>query len=152
MYTEEERAKFKERFQRWRAGEQVYKDGQISDNEYISIMEKVAADNWYKWGEDSEDAALTRILNDNVYDYRGYYSKYPNSAANADTHWPDEFKTVWHPTFSQQSIYSGKKSQFNPYGYPGGTWQGEFFTPQWYQQNPHGVGFYKDGRLKIPRF
>lgn len=143
---------FRERFAKWKAGEKPYKNGRISDEEYVRVMEKVAADNWQKWGEDSEDAALTRILNDNTYDYRGYYSKYPNSAANADTHWSDEFKTVWHPTFSQESIYSGKKSQFNPYGYPGGTWQGEFFNPQWYQQNPHSPGFYKDGYLKLPKF
>jgi hypothetical protein len=92
-------------------------------------MEKVARDNWQQWGDESEDASLTRILNDNSYDYRGYYNKYPKGVGNAQNHWTDEFKTVWHPSFSIESKYSGKKSQYSPYGYPGGTWQGEFFTP-----------------------
>ena len=69
------------------------------------------------------------MLNDNTYDYRGYYTKYPNSRANADTHWPDEFKTVYHPTFSEESIYSGKKSRFNPEGIKGGHWEGDRFIP-----------------------
>ena len=84
-------------------------------------MEKVARDNWQQWGDESEDASLTRILNDNSYDYRGYYNKYPKGVGNAQNHWTDEFKTVWHPSFSIESKYSGKKSQYNPYGYPGGT-------------------------------
>ena len=142
---------FRKRFAKWKEGGKPYKDGKISDEQYVSIMENVAADNWQQWGDESEDAALTRILNDNAYDYRGYYNDNPGSAANADTHWPDEYKTVWHPTFSTQSKYSGKKSQYNPYGYPGGTWQGELFNPQWYQQH-QGTGFYKDGYPKLPKF
>ena len=142
---------FRKRFAKWKEGGKPYKDGKISDEQYVSIMENVAADNWQQWGDESEDAALTRILNDNAYDYRGYYNDNPGSAANADTHWPDKYKTVWHPTFSNQSKYSGKKSQYNPHGYPGGTWQGELFNPQWYQQH-YGTGFYKDGYPKLPKF
>jgi hypothetical protein len=58
----------------------------------------------------SVDEEFTRILNDNTYDYRGYYNKYPNGKGNAIDHWTDEFKTVYHPTFSVYSKYSGKKS------------------------------------------
>ena len=46
------------------------------------------------------------------------YTKYPNSKANADTHWTDEFKTVYHPTFSKESKYSGiidRKTTYDEY-------------------------------------
>ena len=88
--------------------------GGISDEEYYSTMEKVAEDNYQKWGLGSPDEALVHALNDNSYNYRGFYNENPDAAANADTHWPDTYKTVWHPTFSNESIYSGQKSQYNP--------------------------------------
>lgn len=103
--------------------------GRISDKQYYYIMEKVAEDNYRKWGFSTPDEALTHALNDNTYNYRGFYDKYPHSKADADTHWTDEFKTVWHPTFSDESIYSGNKSQFNPQGIHGGHWYGENFVP-----------------------
>lgn len=106
----------------------------LSDTDYYSIMERVAKDNW-KQQDESEDAALTRILNANDYDYRGYYTKYPNSRANANTHWTDEFKTVFHPTFSNESKYSGKISKFNPKGVTGGIWSGDNFIPNITQIN-----------------
>lgn len=125
---------FKQRFADWKAGNKVYDAGRpITDDEYYSTMERVAKENWQKWGDSSEDAALTRILNANDYDYRGYYDKYPNSRANSDTHWTDEFKTVYHPTFSEESRYSGKKSKFNPDGLKGGSWgeNGKFYPQNW---------------------
>ena len=73
-------------------------------------MENVAERNYKNWGFDNVDAALIYALNDNTYNYRGYYNKYPKSNADSNTHWTDEFKTVYHPTFSNESIYSGKKS------------------------------------------
>lgn len=104
--------------------------GGISDEEYIDTMEKVAEENYKKWGFDNPEEALVHALNDNTYNYRGYYNKHPQSTANADTHWTDEFKTVYHPTFSNQSVYSGKKSQYNPSGRTGGFWLGEnLFVP-----------------------
>jgi len=111
--------------------------GELSDQEYYTIMENVAKENWKEWEDESEDAAYLRILNDNRYNYRGYYNKYPNGKANALTHWTDEYKTVYHPSFSNQSIYSGKKSQYNPYGLEGGRWSDEeedaLFIPQAWQ-------------------
>lgn len=101
----------------------------ISDAQYLQIMERVAEQNYQDWGLPSSDAALVQALNDNTYDYRGYYNKYPNSRANASTHWTDEFKTVYHPTFSDESRYSGKKSQYNPKGIRGGHWYGDVFVP-----------------------
>ena len=103
--------------------------GKISDEQYYNIMERVAEQNYKAWGLPSSDAALVQALNDNTYNYRGYYNKYPNGDGNAKDHWTDEFKTVYHPTFSDESIYSGKKSQYNPKGLKGGTWIGEYFVP-----------------------
>lgn len=108
-------------------------EGGIQTSEYYSIMEKVAKENYKKWGYNNEDEALIHLLNATDYDYRGYYNKYPESRANADTHWTDEFKTVYHPTFSKDSIYSGKKSQFNPRGTIGGRWDGLEYRPSYSQ-------------------
>ena len=103
--------------------------GKISDEQYYKIMEGVAERNYRYWGFPNSDAALLDALNNNTYNYRGYYNKYPNGDGNAKDHWPDDFKTVYHPTFSNESIYSGKKSEYNPKGLTGGTWYGEYFVP-----------------------
>lgn len=66
---------------------------------------------------------------DITYDYEGYYNKYPGEAwsmlrGDPEAHFTDEFKTVYHPTFSTLSSYSGKiHPQFNPKGLEGGTWK-----------------------------
>jgi hypothetical protein len=120
--------------------------GILSDNNYYSIMEKVAKDNYRNWGFNSEEEALVHALNDNTYDYRGFYNKYPKSKANADTHWTDEFKTVYHPTFSTESMYSGKKSKFNPEGLTGGYWEGEAFIPaSWQNKKAEGGNLFTNG-------
>lgn len=121
----------------------------ITDEQYYSTMERVAKENNPKWNafrreeglrELSEDEEYLRILNDNSFDYRGYYNKHPQSAANADTHWDDEFKTVYHPSFSNESRYSPNnpnyvgKSQYNPNEIPGGYWIGEQHFPTISQQ------------------
>ena len=40
----------------------------------------------------------------------------------SSAHFIDEYKTALHPSFSNQSIYSGYKNEFNPNGIVGGTW------------------------------
>lgn len=106
---------------------------ELTDAQYYSIMKQVAIDNWRKWGDASPAAAFNRAINSNAYDYRGYYNKYPNSRANADTHWTDEFKGVGEKTFSDQSKYSGvKHPKYNPNGIRGGHWYGaneDMFVP-----------------------
>lgn len=65
---------------------------------------------------------------DSTYDYEGYYNQYPAQAwamlgNDPEAHFVDEFKTVYHPTFSDQSKYSGIVDvRFNPEGIIGGTW------------------------------
>ena len=107
--------------------------GDTENDDYYATMEKVAEENYKNWGFNNPDEALVHALNDYTYDYRGYYQKYPQSRANADTHWTDEFKTVYHPTFSNESRYSGQKSIYNPLGLPGGFWVGETFVPRAWQ-------------------
>lgn len=101
----------------------------LSDEQYFKIMEDVANENYKNWGLPNPDAALLEALNDNSYDYRGYYNKYPPNSANSSTHWPDEFKTAYHPTFSDESRYSGHKNKYNPEGIVGGHWYNETFIP-----------------------
>lgn len=126
--TTRKRANFARNARKWHA------DGGPLDREYYTIMEKVANENYKNWGFSNPDQALVHALNDNTYDYKGYYSKYPQSNANSETHWTDEFKTVYHPTFSDESVYSNKKSEFNPEGLKGGHWFGEQFIPSKWQK------------------
>ena len=122
--------------------------GPLSDSQYYGIMERVANENHRTWGLNSLDEALVQALNDNTYDYRGYYNKYPDSRANADTHWTDEFKTVYHPTFSNESRYSGKKSKFNPEGLTGGHWDGDTFVPaDWQRKRAEGGPLFTHGGI-----
>lgn len=139
---------FRNRFQAWKNGLKVYDKGKaISDEKYVSIMERVAKDNNAEWNRDRKlhgekqltvDQELFRLLNDNSYDYRGYYNKYPNGKGNALNHWTDEFKTAYHPTFSVESTYSGKKSQYNPQSVLGGQWSDRtdnaVYVPAWGQK------------------
>lgn len=77
---------------------------------------------------------------DNTYDYEAYFKKYPEEAwkmlkGDPTAHFSDEFKTVYHPTFSSKSIgndgsiYSGvRNSKTNPQGLVGGTWSPDYHT------------------------
>lgn len=75
---------------------------------------------------------------DNTYDYEAYFNKYPEEAwkmlkGDPTAHFTDEFKTVYHPTFSSKSIgndgsiYSGVKNpRTNPQGLVGGSWSPDY--------------------------
>lgn len=69
-----------------------------------------------------------KIDEDNTFDYEGWYNSNPENAyrfLNDDprAHFDDTYKTVYHPTFSDLSIYSGKiDPRFNPKGLKGGHW------------------------------
>lgn len=157
---------FRERFKQWKNGLPTYKNGRpisfqevvydTSNQQYYDIMERVAEQNNAEWNRIrteegaptlSKDEEYLRILNDNSYNYKGYYSKYPKGDGNAIDHWNDEFKTVYHPTFSNQSTYSGKKSQYNPQGVLGGRWDGDRYVPAWGQKLPK----YRDGKDVVIR-
>lgn len=80
-----------------------------------------------KWKEKIKEHKGIDIDNDPTYDYEGFYNSDPDRAWDMmnkgnDAHFIDEYKTVLHPSFSNQSIYSGHVNKFNPKGIVGGTW------------------------------
>ena len=116
---------------------QSYRDYQ----DYFSKMEDVAKTNWKDWGYSSEDEALIDQMNQNRYDYFNYFRNDPEQNTDASKHWPDTYKTVYHPTFSNESIYSGVVDQnYNPEGRIGGYWDdnGEFVPADWQEQFKSG--------------
>lgn len=97
-----------------------YDKGKSRDG-YYDYMEKLAANKAKEWKQDY-DQTLLDMLNDNTYNYRAMYDKYGGDDTSHEGHFSDEFKTSYHPTFSNQSMYSGAKSQYNPTGVTGGSW------------------------------
>lgn len=80
-----------------------------------------------KWKERIKEHKDIDIDNDPTYDYEGFYNSDPDRAwdmlnKGSDAHFIDEYKTALHPSFSNQSIYSGHVNKFNPKGIVGGTW------------------------------
>nr|DAI45538.1 MAG TPA: hypothetical protein [Bacteriophage sp.] len=80
-----------------------------------------------KWKERIREYKGLDVDNDPTYDYEGFYNSYPDKAwdmlnAAKKAHFPDEFKTALHPSFSNESRYSGYKNKYNPKGITGGTW------------------------------
>lgn len=111
--------------------EKIYNS--YSDGGYLSYMEKLAKKKAKDWGME-EDEALTMMLNNNEYDYKAFYNNNREDAlkmlnSDSNTHFSDIGKTVWHPTFSNESIYSGKVSEYNPKGTIGGSWKGLEYVP-----------------------
>lgn len=97
------------------------------------------------WSYDSWKRQITEHMGirpdeDNTYDYEAYFNKYPEEAwkmlkGDPTAHFSDEFKTVYHPTFSSKSIgndgslYSGVRNpKTNPQGLVGGTWSPDYHT------------------------
>lgn len=80
-----------------------------------------------QWKERIKQHKGIDIDNDPSYDYEEFYRSNPNRAwdmmnKDSEAHFIDEFKTSQHPSFSNQSIYSGYKNKYNPNGITGGTW------------------------------
>lgn len=113
----------------------------MTDEQYFKTMERIANENYMDWGYDSPEAALLHALNDNTYNYRQFYNDNPTATNNAQTHWPDTYKTVYHPTFSNESMYSGVRDRnFNPEGKIGGVWSGNTFYPNYWQKQYRNGG------------
>lgn len=71
-----------------------------------------------------------RIKGDPTYDYKGWYYEDPDRAYallndDPNAHFDDKWKTPYHPTFSNLSIYSNAK-------HPGGTWGRRDFRDIYY--------------------
>lgn len=80
------------------------------------------------WKQKASKYKRIDIDNDNTYDYEDWYNSDPDNAYSflnndPEAHFDDIYKTVYHPTFSDLSIYSGKiDPRFNPEGLEGGHW------------------------------
>lgn len=148
--------KFKQRFKLWKDGKQVYENGRalpvFEDDEtsYKEIMKDVARENYRQWGYNNPADAWQDQLNNPTYNYRGYYTDpkfYGAQSGSFSNHWPDTYKTPLHETFSDESLYHGKKSETNPSGLRGGLWIGDKFIPAAWQSR---IQRYKNG--KLPKF
>ena len=136
-----DRYAFRQRFNRWKQGERYwsiigqplphYADGKDGDQEYYGYMERLANKKAGDWAQVplriDPDATLTEMLNDNTYNYRTFYDNDRYLAEgmlydNPYAHFSDTGKTVYHPTFSTDSSYSNRKSDYNPEGIEGGSW------------------------------
>ena len=81
-----------------------------------------------------------RIKGDPTYDYKNWYNEDPNRAYallndDPNAHFDDKWKTPYHPTFSDQSVYSNAK-------HPGGTWgrfdyRDAYYAPLFSYVNPN---------------
>lgn len=84
----------------------------------------------------SDDEVYLQMLNDPTYNYRTFFNLQPFQALNmlnADSkaHFTDIAKTMYHPTVSNESVFSGYPNEYNPLGIEGGSWneEGTEYTP-----------------------
>lgn len=140
---------FQERYNRWKNGERYWDIRGIElpkydtgkKNNFYSWMDKLAdkkAQDWTKAPMKPLDPALVemQMLNDPTYNYETFYNLQPFMAermlqADPDAHFTDIGKTMYHPTFSDESAFSGYVNDFNPLGIIGGHWNegGTEYTP-----------------------
>ena len=103
------------------------KSGLTNLNDIRERYNSFARGGYTKWKEKIKEHKGIDIDNDPTYDYEGFYNSNPDRAWDMvdkprSIHFTDEYKTSLHPSFSDQSIYSGYKNKFNPNGITGGTW------------------------------
>lgn len=82
---------------------------------------------YWEWKRAIQDYKGIDIDNDPTYDYYGFYKENPEKAKgilndSKDAHFTDTYKTSVHPTFSNESKYSGYVNKYNPKGVIGGYW------------------------------
>lgn len=91
---------------------------------------------YYDWAKNTSSNLGISFI-DPTYDYRAYYNSITPYERNLirfapqGTHFTDIGKTPKHPTFSNESKYSNKKT-------PGGTWNGNVFVPAIWQFGNNG--------------
>ena len=110
-------------------------------NDFYTWLDQIAdkkAQDWTKVPMKPLDPVLveTQMLNDPTYNYETFYNLQPFMAermlqADPDAHFSDIGKTMYHPTFSDESAFSGYVNDFNPLGITGGHWNKTFteYTP-----------------------
>lgn len=111
----------------WRRGNNLHFKGGKDKRSFNDWVNKASA---YKG---------IRIKDDPTYDYKGWYDEDPNRAYallndDPNAHFDDKWKTPYHPTFSDQSVYSNAK-------HPGGTWGRRDFRDIYYAPLVSNVPF-----------
>ena len=91
------------------------------------------------WANKASAYKGIKIKDDPTYDYKGWYNEDPNRAYallndDPNAHFDDKWKTPYHPTFSDQSVYSNAK-------HPGGTWDRRDFRDIYYAPFASNVPF-----------
>lgn len=109
-------------------------------NKYPSLRKKArggtVVEPYYDWARNTSSNLGISFI-DPTYDYRSYYNSVTPYERNLvrfapqGTHFTDIGKTIKHPTFSNESKYSNKKT-------PGGTWNGNVFVPAIWQFGNNG--------------
>lgn len=103
---------------------------QKQQDEYEAWLRNEAKLNSSLWGMSYEDT-LEQMQNDDAYDYRRFYElqkRYPNNPEyqrdlDGNAHYNDVGKSVYHPTASKGSYYSGRRDpKYNPTGAVFGDW------------------------------
>lgn len=110
-------------------------------NDFYTWLDQIAdkkAQDWTKVPMKPLDPLLveTQMLNDPTYNYETFYNLQPFMAermlqSDPYAHFSDIGKTMYHPTFSDESAFSGYVNDFNPLGITGGHWNKTFteYTP-----------------------
>lgn len=109
-------------------------------DKYPSLRKKArggtVVEPYYDWARNTSSNLGISFI-DPTYDYRVYYNSVTPYERNLvrfapqGTHFTDIGKTPKHPTFSNESKYSNKKT-------PGGTWNGNVFVPSIWQFGNNG--------------
>lgn len=91
------------------------------------------------WANKASAYKGIKIKGDPTYDYKSWYNEDPNRAYallndDQNAHFDDKWKTPYHPTFSDQSVYSNAK-------HPGGTWGIRDFRDIYYAPFASNVPF-----------
>lgn len=91
------------------------------------------------WANKASAYKGIKIKGDPTYDYKSWYNEDPNRAYallndDSNAHFDDKWKTPYHPTFSDQSVYSNAK-------HPGGTWGIRDFRDIYYAPFASNVPF-----------
>lgn len=91
------------------------------------------------WANKASAYKGIRIKGDHTYDYKSWYNEDPNRAYallndDPNAHFDDKWKTPYHQTFSDQSVYSNAK-------HPGGTWGRRDFRDIYYAPFASNVPF-----------
>lgn len=91
------------------------------------------------WANKASAYKGIRIKGDPTYDYKDWYNEDPNRAYallndDPNAHFDDKWKTPYHPTFSDRSVYSNAK-------HPGGTWGRRDFRDIYYAPLVSNVPF-----------